>query len=189
MRAARSPSEVNSAIQSLFRVTGTELKPDAAGLRPVWHHGANGAELMSYVDTKGCLVRQEFTLFEEHFLWTSDRGLRTGLVSEESSVSGVKATPEVKFDREPEIDRIERANEALGAYSGQDRYILHLKRIIALMLQGLQTHEEESVTSVQDLAPSTATSKRAGGNRLVMLAVGAVLLVAALGVAAALLLR
>jgi hypothetical protein len=190
MRAARSPSEVNSAIQSLFRVSGTELKTDASGLRPVWHHGATGAELMSYVDPKGHLVRQEFTLFDEHFLWTSDRGLRTGVVGEEYGTA-VKGTPEVTFDREPLADRIERANEALGAYSGEDRYILHLKRIIALMLQGLQTHDEESVTSVQEQLGGAGRrpSSPGSGNRSMMFAVIAAAVVAALGVAAALLLK
>lgn len=177
MRRSRSPREVNEAIQSLLRIRGSQVKPDAQGLRTVWHQSGHGVDLISYVDTTGRVTRQEFTLFDEYFSWSHDKGLRTGTVSEESASAGVKATPLVKFDPEIDYERVDRALQALGAYSGDDRYLLHLKRLLALMLQGLQSTEAEQVTAVEPaFEPEDDTDRKRRSRRILALSVAGALI-------------
>ncbi|MET0403099.1 MAG: hypothetical protein ABW123_11880, partial [Cystobacter sp.] len=111
-----------------------EGPPGDDGQRSVWHLSAQGAELLSFVDPEGRVQRQELTLLDEHCVWTSGVGLRTGRV--EQGAARAQETI-VHPDTEPVPARLLRAANALEDYQGEDRYILHIQRVLALARQGL----------------------------------------------------
>ncbi|NVJ28114.1 hypothetical protein [Myxococcus eversor] len=135
--AESSPETLKTAVQALSRVHAVEGPPGENGLRTVWHMGMDGAELMSQVDSDGRVRRQELTLLEDHYMWASGEGVRTGRVDSE----GARARPaaaEVKADPQLVPHRLVRAAQAMGTYTGQDRYILHMQRVLALAREGLE---------------------------------------------------
>lgn len=135
--AESSPETLKTAVQALSRVHAVEGPPGENGLRTVWHMGMDGAELMSQVDSDGRVRRQELTLLEDHYMWASGEGVRTGRVESE----GARASPAaavVKADPQLVPHRLVRAAQAMGTYSGQDRYILHMQRVLALAREGLE---------------------------------------------------
>ena len=75
------------------------------------------------------------TLLGEHCVWTSGVGLRTGRVEQEGASRA--ETSVVHPDLEPVPARLLRAAVALEDYQGEDRYILHMQRVLALARQGL----------------------------------------------------
>jgi hypothetical protein len=123
----RSARQSAAAVQSLFRIRAYETT-DAAGLRRVWHQGADGADLLTWVNAEGKVVRQELTLLEDHFVWTPD-GLRTASVEGAGPRSAASAT--VKFDAAVSRERVWGAHAALLEYQGDDKYILNIRRILA----------------------------------------------------------
>ncbi|WP_242588800.1 hypothetical protein [Corallococcus macrosporus] len=128
-------------MQELYRARAVEGPLGENGLRTVWHLSPQGAELMSLVDEDGRVRRQELTLLDEHCIWASGQGVRTG------RVEGGEARPvstEVRADPELVPQRLVRAAQALATYAGQDRYILHMQRVLALAREGL---EMSSVTT------------------------------------------
>jgi hypothetical protein len=92
-------------------------------------------ELLSFVDNEGRVQRQELTLLDEHCVWTSGVGLRTGRVEQEGAAR--TETRVVHPDTQPVPARMLRAALALENYAGEDRYILHIQRVLALARQGL----------------------------------------------------
>ncbi|NTX06481.1 hypothetical protein HUA75_32435 [Myxococcus sp. CA040A] len=135
--AESSPETLKTAVQALSRVHAVEGPPGENGLRTVWHMGTDGAELMSQVDSDGRVRRQELTLLEDHYMWASGEGVRTGRVESE----GERARPAaavVKADPQLVPHRLVRAAQAMGTYTGQDRYILHMQRVLALAREGLE---------------------------------------------------
>ncbi|RKG99264.1 hypothetical protein [Corallococcus carmarthensis] len=140
-----SSDPLKSAMQELYRARAVEGPLGENGLRTVWHLSPQGAELMSLVDEDGRVRRQELTLLDEHCIWASGQGVRTG------RVEAGKARPvstEVRADPELVPHRLVRAAQALATYEGQDRYILHMQRVLALAREGL---EMSSVTSPEHL--------------------------------------
>jgi len=130
-----SSERVKSAIQALSQARPVEGPPGDDGQRSVWHLSPQGAELLSFVDPEGRVQRQELTLLGEHCVWTSGVGLRTGRVEQ---VGASRAeTSVVHPDTEPVPARLLRAAVALEDYQGEDRYILHIQRVLALARQGL----------------------------------------------------
>ncbi|WP_342378481.1 hypothetical protein NVS55_03800 [Myxococcus stipitatus] len=162
-----SPETLKTAVQALSRVHAVEGPPGENGLRTVWHMGTDGAELMSQVDAEGRVRRQELTLLEDHYMWASGEGVRTGRVESD----GERARPAasvVKEDPQLVPHRLVRAAQALGTYTGQDRYILHMQRVLALAREGLEmagagviardTHRppsEPTLPSLETTAPTT----------------------------------
>ncbi|MBM7119348.1 hypothetical protein [Archangium primigenium] len=130
-----SPERVKSAIQALSQARPVEGPPGDDGQRSVWHLSPQGAELLSFVDSDGRVQRQELTLLGEHCVWTSGVGLRTGRVEQEGASRA--ETSVVHPDLEPVPARLLRAAVALEDYQGEDRYILHMQRVLALARQGL----------------------------------------------------
>ncbi|ATB30709.1 hypothetical protein [Melittangium boletus] len=130
-----SSERVKSAIQALAQARPVEGPPGDDGQRSVWHLSPQGAELLSFVDPEGRVQRQELTLLGEHCVWTSGVGLRTGRV-EQMGASRAE-TSVVHPDIEPVPARLLRAAVALEDYQGEDRYILHIQRVLALARQGL----------------------------------------------------
>src|SRR4051812_31938047 len=134
MPLARSVAERKVAIESLFRVRAVETQLDEAGEKSVWHQGTKGADLLSIVNRTGHVIRQEFTLFEDYFLWTKQHGLRTGEAKGGPGSQANKASDDIKFDGENDIDRVERALEALDRYKGEDKYLLHVRALLKMAL-------------------------------------------------------
>jgi hypothetical protein len=180
MATRRSSREVAEAVQSLFRIRGAESPPDAEGVRSVWHQGARGADLVSFVDGMGHVTRAELTLFEDYFVWTSQHGLRTGEVEGVRGSRAYKSSDNIRFDPAVEPERIQRAQEGLRTYEGQDRYILHFRQLIALATRGVEFQEEPTITRITVPGPI-----RRHGWRVVIGAVIVALAGAVLGVLAA----
>ncbi|MBJ6760122.1 hypothetical protein JGU66_05065 [Myxococcaceae bacterium JPH2] len=126
------------AMQALYGVRAVEGPPGENGLRTVWHLGAAGAELLSLVDRDGRVQRQELTLLEDHCVWASGEGVRTGRVERGEGAPGGPASSVVQTDVELVPGRVLEVASALSSYEGQDRYILHIQRVLALAREGLE---------------------------------------------------
>lgn len=130
-----SAERVKTAIQALAQARPMEGPPGDDGQRSVWHMSTQGAELLSFVDPEGRVQRQELTLLGEHCVWTQGVGLRTGRVEQ---VGATRAEASVVHpDSQPVPSRLLRAALALEDYQGEDRYILHIQKVLALARQGL----------------------------------------------------
>ena len=130
-----SAERVKSAIQALSQSRPMEGPPGDDGQRSVWHVSSQGAELLSFIDPEGRVQRQELTLLGEHCVWTQGVGLRTGRVEQ---VGAARAEASVVHpDSQPVASRLLRAALALEDYQGEDRYILHIQKVLALARQGL----------------------------------------------------
>lgn len=141
-----SPEKLKAAVQALYRVRAVEGPPGDNGHRSVWHMCAQGAELLSLVDLEGRVQRQELTLLEDHYVWTSGEGLRTGRVQTGGGSKANPASPIIHTDPQLVPFRLMRAALALESYKGEDRYILHIKRVLALAREGLELREASVVT-------------------------------------------
>lgn len=146
MAVEPSSDPLKSAMQELYRARAVEGPLGENGLRTVWHLSPQGAELMSLVDEDGRVRRQELTLLDEHCIWASGQGVRTGRVE---AGEARPVSTEVRADPELVPQRLVRAAQALATYEGQDRYILHMQRVLALAREGL---EMSSITSPEHLA-------------------------------------
>ncbi len=131
-----SSERLKSAVQALFLTRPMEGPPGDDGKRSIWHLSSEGAELLSFVDDEGQVQRQELTLLDEHCVWTSGVGLRTGRVEQDAAAAGARSSI-VHPDSQPLPARLLRAALALEGYSGEDPYILHIQRVLALARQGL----------------------------------------------------
>ena len=130
-----SSERLKAAVQALYQSRPVEGPPGDDGQRSVWHLSPQGVELLSFVDNEGRVQRQELTLLDEHCVWTSGVGLRTGRVEQEGAAR--TETRVVHPDTQPVPARMLRAALALESYAGEDRYILHIQRVLALARQGL----------------------------------------------------
>lgn len=137
-----TPETLKAAVQALYRVRAVEGPPGDDGQRAVWHLCADGAELLSFVDKQGRVQRQELTLLDEHCVWTSGGGLRTGQVERDGAS---KANTVVHTDASVVEERLLRAARALASYEGEDRYILHMKRVLSLAREGIEMTREDVV--------------------------------------------
>jgi len=141
-----SPEKLKTAVQALSRVRAVEGPPGDNGQRSVWHMCPLGAELLSLVDLEGRVQRQELTLLDDHYVWTSGEGLRTGRVETEGGSKPNPASAIVHTDPQLVPGRLMRAARALETYEGEDRYILHMKRVLALAREGLEMRESSVVS-------------------------------------------
>ncbi len=146
-----SPEKLMTAVQALYRVRAVEGPPGDNGQRSVWHMCPQGAELLSLVDLEGRVQRQELTLLGDHYVWTSGEGLRTGRVELEGGSKANPASAIVHTDPQLVPVRLMRAALALETYEGEDRYILHMKRVLALAREGLE---------LRDASVGTPTAER-----------------------------
>jgi hypothetical protein len=130
-----SSERMKTAILALYQARPVEGPPGDGGQRSVWHLSPQGAELLSFVDSEGKVQRQELTLLGEHCVWMSGVGLRTGRVEQDGAARAAASV--VHPDAEPVPARLLRAALALEDYRGEDRYIQHIQRVLALARQGL----------------------------------------------------
>ncbi len=156
-----SPEKLKTAVQELYRVRAVEGPPGDNGQRSVWHMCSLGAELLSLVDLEGRVQRQELSLLEDHYMWTHGEGLRTGWVEQ---AGGSKANPaSAIIHKDPQLVpyRLMRGALALASYEGEDRYILHMKRVLSLAREGLEL-QEASVVTHSDARPEPEQPPKAG---------------------------
>lgn len=127
----RTDAELQAAVDSMFRIRAVESPPDATGAREIWHQGAKGAELVSWVDAEGCVTRHELCVFEDVLVWERGGGVKTGAL-DRARVSGAKPADLVNYDvgLPPRAERLGRLAKALQGYAGEDRFILHARRIV-----------------------------------------------------------
>jgi hypothetical protein len=155
--ADSSVETLKTAVQALYRVHAVEGPPGENGLRTVWHLCPDGAELLSLVDADGRVQRQELTLLDDHYIWASGQGVRTG--SLERGGAGGRVSPAVVVKADPQLvpQRLLRAAAAMGTYTGQDRYILHMQRVLALAREGLELAGGGASTQAVPQRPSEPT--------------------------------
>ncbi len=179
-----------AAVQSMFRVRASESPPGPDGMRTVWHQGGEGADLTSTVDAQGRVVRQEFALFGEYLLWVAETGAATGRVRDEKAAGQVKGSDLVARDAALDEQVLSRMNAALAGYSGSDRYLQHLARVVANVLVGLRDFDAVPVTSAANKAfdPQAATPAAAPSAPASRLTMVLGLAVAAIAVAIAIIL-
>jgi hypothetical protein len=144
----RTAGELKSAIETMFRIRAVESPPDEQGARTIWHRGAKGADLVTYVDNDGRVSRQELFLFEDYFLFDRGTGLRTGVALDKVGSAGARASGDIAFDQDAvlRMKRLERAAHALAPYDGQDKLIGHAKQILMLAAQGKPYEVDDQVT-------------------------------------------
>lgn len=147
MPRSRTDPELRAAVDTMFRIRAVESPPDPDGARTIWHRGAKGADLVTYVDAVGKVSRQELSLFDDHFSWERGGVLRTGTLSP-TAIDRLAPSPyEVTFDQAgADSDRLQRGLRALSAYLGSDRYIQHMREVLQKGLQGKTLESEEPVT-------------------------------------------
>jgi hypothetical protein len=148
-----TPQALADAVNALYRIRAIEGPPDAQGHKTVWHQCALGAELVSTVSERH-VVRQELTLVRSYFTWTPDAGMASGVVVDDGPKALANAGPVVEMDRELNEERLTEALAALAHYSGEDRYIRHLLRVMTLARDGLSGDEEDSVTGAPVANPA-----------------------------------
>lgn len=166
MTGTRESQRRSAAVASLYRIRAVESSWDGEGLKSVWHQTADGADLLSFVNREGQVVRQELSLLEDYFLWSSEHGLRTGKSASGTGLrSAAGAGHDVTFDPANVEMRVSRGAEALKAYAGEDRYIQHIARILKLAHQGMQSFDPAEVTSASHvpLDELLRLQKQAGG--------------------------
>lgn len=171
-------SKAAEAVKSINRIRVAERK-DPDGTRHVWHQG-DDVDLISLVDREGKLQRQELTLFEDYFVWVVNQGLRTGTVNKLEGSAAAHSSELVKLDASISRERIAGASQALGAYSGADKYVLHIRYVVDQLMRGLDEHSEVVITLTRDLpTEATVNEARPGGPIGIGWIVGGVVLVAA----------
>ena len=159
--AEPDPEALSAAVNALYRIRAVEQPADADGLKEVWHQCAQGADLVSFVDRKGRVVRQELSLLEDYFRWTSAEGLSTGTSGRAQGSRARRAGEAVTLDRCTVPLRVLRAKAALASYQGTDRYLLNVQRVLALAADDLQLHDEPTVTQIEDDGPDAAVARPA----------------------------
>ncbi|AKJ00045.1 Hypothetical protein AA314_01671 [Archangium gephyra] len=141
---------------ALYQARPVEGPPGDDGQRSVWHLSTQGAELLSFVDPEGRVQRQELTLLDEHCVWSSGVGLRTGRVEQDGAARA--ETSVVHPDAQPVPARLLRAALALEHYQGEDRYIQHIQRVLALARQGLVLSGGSGAAPAAPVPPPASTS-------------------------------
>ncbi len=130
MAITRTEAELQSAIETMFRVRAVESPPDEQGARTIWHRGSKGADLVTWVDAFGHFTRQELYLFEDCLIWEKATGVRTG-ASEPMPGSKLNPAPDsIAFDSAADDGRLVRARKALDPYSGMDKFIIHARMLV-----------------------------------------------------------
>lgn len=183
MPVVRSPEELHSAVDSMFRIRAVESPPDAGGLRKVWHRGARHAELVSEIDAAGRVARHEFSLFDDVVVWERGRGFVTGMTQEEASSLG---SARVDFDLTADAQRLLRIAQALQRYVGRDRIIQHLRELVESTQEGSHPLEDLGAVTGDNKIPDEAALPPPPASRrgLVWMGVGMLLVAMALAVLA-----
>jgi hypothetical protein len=142
----RTDIELSQAVTSMFRVRAVESPPDPSGERTIWHRGAKGADLVTWVDTLGKVTRQELYLFEDCLVWEKGVGLRTGQHQEALGSKLNPAPGTIAFDAAQSMERLKRARSGLATYAGDDKCIVHARQLVNQATRGEPDDDEHVVT-------------------------------------------
>jgi hypothetical protein len=137
--------KAKAALKSLSRIRAGEQR-EADGGKSVWHQGAKGADLLSYVDSTGRVTEQAFTLLSDHFIWKEKTGLRSGTTTSAGSSVGAWSQDNISMDSELSAERVRACASVLSGYSGEDKYILHFKKVVERFCKGLEMLWGDEVT-------------------------------------------
>jgi hypothetical protein len=107
-------------------------RPLEGGGKKVWHQGEQGAEVISFVDADGNVTRQETYLTGHVVVWEFGRPLSTGQVKPE--VSGGDS---LAGDATVDVPGVLNAVSLLEGYTGEDKYLAHLRAVLRLGAQAL----------------------------------------------------
>jgi hypothetical protein len=136
----RAVTPANSS-DALLRAKNEDV--DDKGTRTIRHTSAE-ATVVSRVDNKGRLLRQELTLGTEVVVWAHGTRIRTGLLA----TPGADAA-QAAFDVSPSRVRLDRARQYVERSAGSDKYLQHLARTL-LLSAGLGLTGAEVVTRQLD---------------------------------------
>ena len=129
MSLERTDGELVSAIEGMYRIRAVESPPDANGQRTIWHRASRDAELVTWVDAEGRVLRQELVLFDDLVLWERGGSMQTGVVVSSTSRT-YKPSDLMTLDASLNHDRLGRMVRGLAAYSGSDRFIAHIREVL-----------------------------------------------------------
>jgi len=118
---------------SLRRVRVADRPLDGGG-KKVWHQGEQGAEVISFVDADGHVTRQETYVGGAVVVWEHQRPLTTGTMRMESSAGDTLAP-----DSTVRVPSVLNAVSLLEGYSGDDKYLQHLRAVLSIAAQQLPT--------------------------------------------------
>ncbi|MEC7752330.1 MAG: hypothetical protein VX405_12585 [Myxococcota bacterium] len=103
-------------------VGDTEFRED--GLRRVWHRGGAAADIISWVDEGGVIMRQEFTFGGLVVLWTRDQGVTSGLEGSDNAGMPTAKLVDAIDDSDQQLFVI--SSQILGRIENPDFYLRHL---------------------------------------------------------------
>jgi hypothetical protein len=132
MGVERTEAERAAAVESMYRIRAVESPPDERGQRTIWHRGSRGAELVSWVDAEGRLIRQEFVLFDDVLVWDRVGLLKTGVSVPAEGSKLVKPSDGLTYDTDEaaKAQRLERLSAALKTCGGVDRFLSNLRGLL-----------------------------------------------------------
>ncbi|MBS2030930.1 MAG: hypothetical protein JST54_23705 [Deltaproteobacteria bacterium] len=107
-------------------------RPLEGGGKKVWHQGEHGAEVISFVDSDGHVTRQEAYVGGDAVVWEHQRPLTTGTMRIEGSAGDTLAP-----DASVRVPSVLNAVSMLEGYSGEDKYLRHLRAVLAIAAQQL----------------------------------------------------
>lgn len=181
MPIPRTEAELQSAIETMFRVRAVESPPDDQGARTIWHRGSKGADLVTWVDAFGRVTRQELYLFDDCLIWEKASGVRTGAAEARDGAAPSPAS--IAFDAPGADDsRLGRARQALRAYSGFDKFILHAQQLVGVGEgpPGAPVTREVTKDLVGQALKATPPAQPRPAWPLVAMGVGAILILTAI---------
>lgn len=129
MASRNSPNDLRAAVKTLTRAKN-DTRTEQGG-RVIWHKSAD-AELASWVDGKGRLLKQLLVLFEDAVLWQHGQRMRSGELKNRAGATAPPTAEEVTFDAVFDKDRHGRAKLAAEPYEGSDKYIMHIARMVSV---------------------------------------------------------
>tara|TARA_B100000676_G_C17758961_1_gene670538 strand:- start:30 stop:638 length:609 start_codon:yes stop_codon:yes gene_type:complete len=103
-------------------VGDTEFRED--GLRRVWHRGGATADVISWVDQAGVIMRQEFTFGGLVVLWTREQGVTSGLEGAENTGMPTARLVDAIDDSDQQLFVV--AAQILARVENPDFYLRHL---------------------------------------------------------------
>lgn len=129
MASRNSPNDLRAAVKALTRAK-TDTRTEQGG-RIIWHRSAD-AELASWVDGKGRLLKQLLVLFEDAVLWQHGQRMRSGELKNRAGATAPPSPEEVAFDATFDKERHGRAKLGAEPYEGSDKYIMHIARMVSV---------------------------------------------------------
>lgn len=103
-------------------VGDTEFRED--GLRRVWHRGGAAADVISWVDQAGVIMRQEFTFGGLVVLWMREQGVTSGLEGAENAGMPTARVVDAIDDSDHQLFVV--AAQILARVENPDFYLRHL---------------------------------------------------------------